>query len=179
MKKTVFIFTILLIFSCKDEKKSSIAPVDVSSENVAKDDILTITLDVRTKEDDKFEIYYVDDFSENGYSADKRLAVYVKGNKDYQSITFTLPKEVWPHQLRLDLGENNNKYETPVEIKSIRFKLNNNNFELDGPTIESFFHPNAYMEPITNGYSRKVVDGKYDPFLIAKPVLIKKMELEL
>lgn len=179
MKRAILIFSVLLIFSCKDEKKSGSEPVGTPSQNMVKDDILTITMKVRTKEDDKFEIYYVDDFPENSFSADKRLASYVKGSEDYQSLTFTLPKEIWPYHLRFDLGDNNNKYETPVEIKSISFKLNNNNFEIDSSIIENFFQPNAYLEPTANGYSRKVVDGKYDPFLLAKPILIKKIDLEL
>lgn len=179
IKRAVLVFSILVFFSCKDEKKSMNTPIDTVIEKVVKDDILTITLEVRIEEDDKFEIYYVDDLPENGFSADKRLANYIKGGDDYQLVTFALPKKVWPYNLRFDLGDNNNKYETPVEIKSITFKYNNNVFEIDKSIMDSFFQPNAYLEPTTNGYSRKAVDGKYDPFLITKPVLIKKMELEL
>lgn len=179
IKRAVLVFSILLFFSCKDEKKSMDAPVDTVIEKVVKDDVLTITLEVRTEQDDKFEIYYVDDLPENGFSADKRLASYIKGGNDYQLITFTLPNKIWPYNLRFDIGDNNNKYETPVEIKSITFKYNGNIFEIDKSIMDSFFQPNVYLEPITDGYLRKIVDDKYDPFLIAKPILIKKMELEL
>lgn len=179
MKYVILLLTILLVFACKNERTPNKNTIENKKETIVNDDVLSITIEVRTKEADKFELYYTDDLPESGFTADKRIAVYTPGGDDFQTLTFTLPNEVWPYKLRLDLGENNNKYETPVEIKSIIFKLNSNSFVIDSSIMGSFFDTNAYIEPISNGYNRKVLEGKYDPFLVAKPVLIKKMEIEL
>lgn len=179
MRKAVLIFLILLSFSCKDENKPKTDSVNSTSEKAIKDDVLTITLDVRIKEDDKFELFYVDDFTEGGFTGDKRLATYIKPNNDFQTIEFKLPKDVFPYNFRIDLGDNVNKFETLVEIRSIKLQLNGNIIEIDSSIVDSFFQPNVFLQKTEHGYSRKVVNGKYDPFLLAKPILIKKMELEL
>lgn len=180
MKKAVLILIAIICFSCKDETKNKESQiVETPKEVVVKDNTLSIILDVKVKEDDKLELYYVINSPEDGFSRDNRYATYIKGNNEFQKIEFKLPKDVFPYKLRLDLGDNGNKYETNIEIKSITLQLNNNTIEIDHTTMDSFFQPNVYLQKTDNGYSRKVVDGKYDPFLLAKPVLIKKMELEL
>ena len=180
MKKTVLILIVIICFSCKDESKNKESQiVETPKEVVVKDNIFILKLDIKANEDDKFELYYVANSPEEGFSRENRTATYIKGNKEYQTVEFKLPKDVFPYKLRIDLGDNGNKYETNIEIKSIKLQLNDNTIEIDQTTMDSFFQPNVYLQKTDNGYSRKVVDGKYDPFLLAKPVLIKKMEIEL
>ena len=58
--------------------------------------------------------------------------------------------------------------------------LNENVINIDSKTLEVFFQPNIYLERVSNGiYLRKAMNGKYDPFLISKPILDKKIEIEL
>lgn len=180
MKKTLIILTIILCYSCKDESKNKeIQRVETPKTEVVKDGVLKIILNVKVKEDDKFELYYIDDSPEGTYSVDKRLAIYTKAADDFQAIEFKLPKEAFPYNFRIDLGDNENRFESDVEIKSINLILNENIIEIDNTLIDSFFQPNVYLQKTENGYSRNITEGKYDPFLTARPLLIKKMELEL
>lgn len=179
MKTLVLIFSIFLVLSCKNGNNTDIKSIDSPIKTVVKDDILNITLHFKTSEDDAFELFFVDDHPDTSFSESKKLVRNIKGSDTYQVVTFSLPEQVFPYHLRLDIGDNSTQQETPVEIKSIRFQLNANTFEIDGAIMDSFFQPNAFLEPSYNGYLRQIRDGKYDPFLVAKPILIKKMELEL
>lgn len=187
MKNPILIFLVILIFSCKNDKKHDVEDQKEIQqtekqevENVLiEDNVFILTMFVKVFEDDKFELYYVDDSIDGNFNSKNRLAVYVVGSNEFQTIQFKLPENSLPYKFRIDLGDNGNKYETNIEIKSITLQLNGNTIELDHTTMDSFFQPNVYLQKTDTGYSRKVVDGKYDPFLLAKPVLIKKMELEL
>lgn len=180
MKKAVLIFMAILSFSCKDKvNNKETTTIEAPKEEVIKDDVIKIILEVKIQEDDKIELFYVDDSPEGSFSGDKRLASYIKGSEDFQLIEFKLPKDVIPYNFRIDLGDNGNKHETDVEVKSIKLQLNENTIEIDNTILDSFFQPNEFLQKTDFGYSRHVVDGKYDPFVLSKPVLIKKMELEL
>lgn len=182
MKTNFLLLAILLIFSCNDgKKKESVDPTEnkEAKAEVIKDDILKIKLDFKVIQDDKFELYYSENDIGVNFGPDDRLAQYVKASNDYQSITFNLPKGIFPTNFRIDLGDNPIKNETPIEIMAITVEWNGNVINIDNSLVSSFFQPNAYLQQTETGYSRKVINDKYDPFLLVKPVLIKKMELEL
>lgn len=187
MKKIILAALVMLVISCKNDKKQNtegeqkIDKTDNRSKEVVskEDNILTLTMSFKVLEDDKFELYYIDDSIDGVFNSEDRLAVYIKGNRDFQTIEFKLPEHSLPYMFRLDLGDNVNKYETPIEIRSVKLELNGNTIDIDDTIMDSFFQTNVYLQKTNGGYLRKIVDGKYDPFLLAKPVLIKKMELEL
>lgn len=182
MKTKLLLLALLVCFSCNDgKKKESDEPTETKEAKIeiVKDDILKVTMDFKVTQDDKFELYYSENDIGVNFGPNDRLAQYVKANDDYQSITFNLPKDIFPSNFRIDLGDNPIKNETPVEIMSIKIEWNGNVIDIDNSLISSFFQPNAYLQQTETGYERKVINDKYDPFLLVKPVLIKKMELEL
>ncbi len=178
MKKIILVCLVVFSFACKNEEKS----IKIKSElpvkkEVVNDDIFKVFIDIKVNEDDKFQLFYVDDSPEGDFSVDKRLALLIKGDNNFQVIEFTLPANVFPYKFRVDLGENN--LETSIEIRSIKLQYNNDVIEIGNLTLERFFQPNIYLEKTVNGYLRKTIDGRNDPFLLSTPLLIKKMELEL
>ena len=178
MKNTIFFILFIIFIGCKNNQKRNTAerPHLAKSEEVIHDDLFKVLLDVTIFEDDRFQLFYVDDVSEGVFSAEKRLACNVKGKDTSQKIKFTLPKNVFPHKLRLDFGEN--KIETPVKINSIELKYNSDSIVVDALVLEQFFQPNIYLEKRKSEYLRITLNGRYDPFLVSTPLLDKKIELE-
>ena len=182
MKKNLLLLALIVCFSCNDGKKKELVEPTGAKEakaKIVKDDILKVTLDFKVSQDDKFELYYSENDIGVNFGPNDRLAQYVKAADDYQTITFNLPKGIFPSNFRIDLGDNPIKNESPVEIMSIKIQWNDNVIDIDRSLISSFFQPNAYLQQSETGYERRVLNDKYDPFLMVKPVLIKKMELEL
>lgn len=178
MKNAIFFSLVIIFIGCKNNQKRNTAerPHLAKSEEVIHDDLFKVLLDVTIFEDDRFQLFYVDDMPEGTFSAEKRLAYNIKGKDTSQKIKFTLPKEVFPYKLRIDFGEN--KIETPVKINSIELKYNSDSIVIDALVLEHFFHPNIYLEKGDSGYLRKTLNGRYDPFLVSTPLLDKKIELE-
>lgn len=163
MKKTVLIILVLGILSCVDEK----------------DNIFKVSINAKFLEDDKIELHYINDFSNGTFNTKDREAIYIKGSNEFQLIELSLPKGVLPSKFRIDLGDNINMHETQIDINSVDIELNGNVINIDKTILDSFFQPNIYLERNENGYLRKVVKDKYDPFITSKAILIKKIELEL
>ena len=182
MKKIVLIILIMAgITSCEKETKkledeNKTQTVEVEPK---KDDILKVVLEVSTEEADRIQLFYTSESEEEGYSAKKQLIKSIKGASESEKIEFELPAKIIPYKLRIDLGDNSNRYESQINILSVTFKLNDNEFFITPELMDSFFQPNIYLERNANGYKRKIVEEKYDPFIVSKAILIKKIELDL
>lgn len=179
MKRIVIIFLILIAVGCKNKNQgtSDIEIQETIKEEAKRDNLFKVTMDVIVMEDDKFQLFYIDDSPEEPFSLEKRLVFNLKGNDSPQKIQFILPENVFPYKFRIDLGENKN--ETTINIKEIKIKYNNKIILIEKLVLERFFQPNIYLEKVDNGYLRKFVDGRYDPFLVSSALLNKKIELEL
>ncbi|WP_347923215.1 hypothetical protein [Pontimicrobium sp. SW4] len=177
MKKIILSCLVIFSFSCKNEDKKATEVQTPIKKEVVKDNLFKIIMEAKVKEDDKFQVFFTDDSPEESFSANKRLVKNIVGSEEFQTLEFVLPKEVLPFKFRIDLGENS--YETLVEIGVIKLEYNNEVIEIDPLTLERFFQPNIYLQKTDNGFMRKTIDGRCDPFLMSTPLLIKKIELEL
>jgi len=179
MKRAVLFLVISVFFSCKNEDKKKVQETMINEQVIEKDNIIKISINARFLEDDRFDLFYVADFPENNFNEKERLSKYLKGNDHFQSINFELPNGVFPYKFRIDLGNNENKHLTPIEIKTIMLEFNGNQILIENSELDHFFYANEFLERTDNGYLRKEVNGRYDPFILSKPLLDKKMEIEL
>ncbi|WP_405294441.1 hypothetical protein [Algibacter sp. Ld11] len=182
MKKAVLILILTLSFACKNETKKEVESTIEKTETTVKninDNIFKIEIEAKVTEDDKFDVFYVADDPNGSFSSKSMISKRVKGSKDYQRITFELPKDILPYKLRIDLGDNGSKNLSDISIKSFNLTLNDKKIEIDNATAKAFFVPNVYMVKKDLGYGRRVIDGKYDPFLVSTALLNQKIELEL
>jgi hypothetical protein len=178
MKNTIFFILVIVFTGCKNNQQPNTAekPHFAKSEEVINDNLFKVILDVTISENDRLQLFYVDDMPDGVFSAEKRLAYNVKGKDTPQEIKLTLPRKVFPYKLRLDFGEN--KIETPVKINSIELKYNSDSIVIDALVLEQFFKPNIYLEKVDSLYLRKTLNGRYDPFLVSTPLLNKKIEID-
>ena len=178
MRNIICLILITFFFGCNNEKRriANAAPNQVESKKLIKDNLLKVIIDITISEDDRIQLFYVDDMPDGAFSAEKRIAHNVKGSNSAQKINFTLPHKPFPFKLRLDLGENN--IQSAVKINSIELKYNSDSIFIENSVLEYFFHPNIYLEKVDSVYLRKTLNGRYDPFLVSTPLLEKKIELE-
>ncbi|MFI0429724.1 hypothetical protein [Mariniflexile sp. HMF6888] len=175
MKKIICLFLILFAVSCKNDKQNNNYTPRKKAE--IKDNLFKVSMNIKVDENDKFQLFYIDDSPEGSFSQEKRLTININGSDSLQDVQFTLPEKVFPYKFRVDLGENN--VETIVEINEIKLQYNNESILIDKLVMERFFQPNIYLEKTDKGYLRKTIKGRCDPFLLSTPLLNKKIELDL
>lgn len=179
IKYRLLLIISLLVFSCKDEKQKEENTNPSSDLTQVTDNIFRVSIEAKILEDDKLELFYLGESANTNFNSKERIAKYIKGSNEFQKIEFALPKGIIPYKFRIDLGDNVNKHETEIAITSITLSLNDNEIFVDTPLLNSFFHPNTYLQTTDQGYQRKIVEDRYDPFILSKPVLDQKIELEL
>lgn len=127
------LFSLILLVSCKNEKP--IDSLDVVSPEKIADNTFKVTLNVIVKGDDTFSLYYTEDGSIDFKGEPLWLAV--KGNESAQDVAFSLPKDVYPTQLRLDFGMNTKQED--IFLKAVTFEYKGNKKQIVGADLINYF----------------------------------------
>ena len=134
--KTRIILSILLVSvfftGCKNDKSAD-SQEAVKPEVV--DNTFKVTLNVIVKKDDDFCLYYTEDGSIN--FKDNPIWVGVKGNENIQKVVYSLPKDVFPTELRLDFGLK--KDQEDIILKSVAIEYKGKKREINGAEMATFF----------------------------------------
>lgn len=168
-----YIIIILFIFSCKPEFSKDV--IEKKHNN------FEICVDATVEIDDFFEVFYLNKklTKKNQFTEKKKIKKKIVGSKKNQKILLRLPDSARFYQFRIDLG-NNTKHQK-VSIKSIKLSYMNNNILINADLIKTFFFLNKFIDINDSNGVVKIksnANGK-DPFIISKPILIKKIELDL
>jgi hypothetical protein len=149
--KRIFLTLVIAstVLSCKDTAKDESKDIDTTVESI---NTFKVTAKVIVKKDDDFCLLYTQDGS-----IDFKDGVWqvVKGSENEQTVEFSLPEDVFPTQLRLDLGRN--KEQEDILIKSVKFEYLGNERELVGAQIGAFFR--ADVSKCTYDYETGVIKG--------------------
>jgi len=146
----------ILLSSCGDEQKLG------KKEKVLEDHLIFEIL-LKVPEEDIFEIYYREENEK--YESKKRVEAKVKGSTELQKAVFVLDKMVYPSNIRVDLGNNENQGE--IFLYSITLRYNEAEHMFDKKDIKKYFRPSKYIDfnfDSMTGIPKKV-DNKYDPYL--------------
>lgn len=135
--KKIFALLLLVIttISCKDEAKKD----DNGQQNqevATPDNTFKVSLNVVVKKNDNFCLLYTEDGSTNFKEG---IWKEVKAAENGQIVEFSLPKDIIPSQLRLDLGMN--KDQEPIVINSFQMNYSNNEFKIPGNQFWIYFNP--------------------------------------
>ena len=136
--KTNFLFILLFltIVSCKEKENNSDS--GTNNQEVVAADVFKVTLNIIAKKKDNFCLLYTEDGSLN---FNEGIWNQSKGSDSEEAIVFALPKDVFPTQLRLDLGKS--KEQEDLVIKSIKFEYKGKVRELKGAEMGVFFRADA------------------------------------
>ena len=140
MKNNLLLLLVLItsLFSaCKDEK--SLDNLDVVTPELI-DSGYKVTVNVIVKKDDDFSLFYNED---NTIDFTKIEAMWqgVKGNDSEQFVTFNLPLDVVPTQLRLDFGMNQEQED--IILKSVVIEHNEKKEIISGQLLKNCFVADA------------------------------------
>jgi hypothetical protein len=147
-----------------------------NSQKTSADNAFKVSIKIKVKENDKFQLFYVEDTKKESYTENKRITCSVNGKNNFQNVEFTLPPSVLPEKFRIDVGET--KVNTLIEIEEVSINYRNKQVIISDNTFHRFFKPNIYLEKNKNGYMRKTIENRYDPFFISTALLNKRIELD-
>jgi hypothetical protein len=159
MKTKISLGLILLasIFSgCKDGKSVD----DLKVVKPEADPNFIVTIDVIAKKNDDFALYYTVDGSINFFSIPPVWQGF-KGSESIQQITFVVPEQTFPTQIRLDFGMKQNQPD--IVLQKIKMSHNGKDFIISGPDIFKYFvaDPNqCTADPATGTIKANMKDGK-------------------
>ncbi|APZ45329.1 hypothetical protein BW723_03000 [Polaribacter reichenbachii] len=163
----------LILLSCKPSNKKNTPKTELNN--------FEIHIDAIVPKDDFFEVFYLEENSnvQVNFSEEKKIKKKVNASKKVQRITFILPEKARLHQFRLDFGSN--QFQKEIITKSITLSYMNNSILINSDLIKIFFRLNKFIHfnGVDGKMNLKIIANKKDPFVIAKPILIKKIELEL
>lgn len=125
---------------------------------------IIVEVEAIVPKDDIFYVYYLQEGIKN-WSDEYSTFVRIKGSNASQNLKFTIPLDKKIEKIRIDIGAN--KKQSPMIINTILISSEIDNINLTD-SIHSLFNFNIYMTQEKGFYYTKVVDGRYDPFLISK-----------
>jgi hypothetical protein len=146
----------ILFSSCRDDEKSG-------KKGKALEDHLIIEILLKVPEEDVLEIYYRE--ANENYDSKKRVETIIKGSTELQKAVFVLDKMVFPTNIRVDLGKNENQ--GVIFLDNITLKYNEAEYIFDKNNIKKYFRPSIYLDfdfETMTGKPKKV-DNKFDPYL--------------
>ena len=153
--KHLLILLFFVVLSCKDKSTNTSS----ESQNQRYDSSLfKVTLNTIVKKNDDFCLLYTEDKSLNFIDG---VWKNVEGSDNEQSVEFYLPKDVFPTQLRLDLGKNIEQED--ITIKSIKFEYLGKTREIKGVEIGVFFRADdskCSFDPATGILKAFIINDK-------------------
>lgn len=171
MKQLILVISFVFLVSCKSETKNkqiietNDTTIIINNENEG-NLYFEVILDAVVKKDDKFHLFYKD-FNNNGYSSDRVLEKIVKGSENNQLIIFSIPEEVIPNGLRLDLGVNFSQ--EPIIFNNLKIRYDNKEFSFNHGKFPQLFKPNKFV--IYNEKDKLIytqpINGSYDPNFVS------------
>ena len=157
--KTKIILSILWVTvfftGCKNDK--SVDSLDVVKPVVV-DNSFKVTLNVIVKKDDDFSLFYTEDGSIDFKG--EPMWTGVKGSENVQPVTYTLPQDVFPTELRLDFGMK--KDQEDIILKSVVLEYKGKTRQIAGPELITFFRADenkCSFDPASGVIKAVVKDG--------------------
>lgn len=152
----------LVIYSCKNSKEGTTDSKNNTTQVQPNDSIFKVSLEVLAKKDDNFCLFYTTDGSTD-FTQIEPIWTDVKGNENFQTIEYKLPKGVKPTQLRLDFGIK--KEQPDVVLNKVVLSYNGKEKLIGLAGLGNYFHqddskctfdPNTgVMKAITKDGERK------------------------
>lgn len=133
---------------------------------------ITIDLETITLENDIFYIYYLQEGVKK-WSDENSVHQRIQGSEAFQNLQFELPIDKPINRIRVDIGAN--KKQKPIVLKSITISSETGSITISNDLLNSF-DLNAYATLKDNLFSPKIVNDRYDPFLISKLVISEAIE---
>jgi hypothetical protein len=163
MKAKIFLllFSAIAILGCKNDQTDTTKGAAAAE---APDDTFKVIAKVIVKEDDNLSLFYTEDGSTD--FKNEPLWSKVVGSAEPQEVIYTLPKDVFPTQLRLDFGVSPEQVD--VTLQSVTFQYKDKSRTIAGAELGNFFRADdskCTFDPATGIITAPLKDGKKLPSL--------------
>ncbi|MDN3678432.1 hypothetical protein QWY90_14045 [Flavobacterium paronense] len=176
MKKIVYLFiSSVILIGCKIKDENVESETAQPQEKYG----FKVTLNAISKTTDDFCLLYTEDGTIN--FGESVVWMPVPGKQEEQQVDFYFPKDVYPTQIRLDLGLKQTEKDT-IYLKSIHFDYNGKKLDIVGQQLGLFFRADenhCKFDPTTGAVVPVVKNGKaehpsiYPQETILGPALLK------
>lgn len=169
--KSLLVSVILIGFlnSCKND-------VQKNQEEPKKSKNFKVVLDLLIQKDDSIQLFYQDELIPK-FDEKNSLWAVVKGSQANQEISFELPEEIIPTNLRIDISKKQDQ--NPIKINNFKMKYLEKSFETKDSTMVYYFSANNHLkfDPGTKILSSvNVVGEAYDPYIYTTDKLKLKVK---
>lgn len=159
MKKIIYLFiSIIILTSCKNKDEKVESETAQPQEKYG----FKVTLNVISKTTDDFCLLYTEDGTIN--FGESVVWIPVSGKQEEQKVDFYLPQDVYPTQIRFDLGLKQTEADT-IYLKSVHFDYNGEKLDIVGQQLGQFFRADenhCKFDPITGAVVPIVKNGKVE-----------------
>lgn len=155
---------VLIFIGCEDSHKEGYG-------------ILNIEISAKTPM--SVEVFYLK--SNNlTFNEQYKIVKRVLGESKIENLKFKLPKEALNQSFRIDFDSYIDNLSKP-KIESITLKNEGKQIVISKKEINYFFEFNKYLELSTNSgeLTFKTISGRSDPFMVSKPIFVKRIKIEL
>ncbi len=159
MKKIIYLLIgSIILVSCKlKDEKSEVEAAQPQEKYGFK-----VTAGVISKTTDDFCLLYTEDGTIN--FGESVVWLPVQGKKELQKVDFYLPENVYPTQLRFDLGLKQTANDT-IYLKSLHFDYNGKKLDIVGQQLGQYFRADenhCTFDPSTGAIIPLVKNGKVE-----------------
>ncbi len=159
MKKIIYLLiSSIILISCKIKNENAEAETAQPQEKKG----FKVTLGVISKVKDDFCLLYTEDGTIN--FGEGVIWVPVPGKQEEQKVDFYFPEDVYPTQIRLDLGLKLTEKDT-IYFKSMHFDYNGKTLDIVGQQLGQFFRADenhCKFDPTTGAIIPIVKNGKLE-----------------
>lgn len=136
---------------------------------------VAISFKIQATENDRVDLYY--SHSKDSVFSEKRKMSETYEGGSLQLIHFSLPLEKL-NSFRIDLS--NNPLQKQCYLSELTITYNRKELEVTPELLPVFFTLNEYLSntPETETFFISEVNGRKDPYLTAKPLLLKRIEID-
>jgi len=172
MKKISFLLVFAILFSCKKDSKSEVKQDSNIEETTPKMKVVenfTLTLKGIVEKDDKFQMFYFET-DKDPVSEKKSVWAKVTPSKEEQEIKFVLPKDVYPMNVRIDLGVNNKQENITINECVLQYKKYD--YKINGKELVKYFTLNQCVKMVSDSINYNLMPmkvgevKKYDPYIV-------------
>lgn len=146
--------------SCNNEGREN---SKVSTENVEVNGDFVFEIEGVFPTNDRFQLFYSND---TNFTEENSVKVNVYGQNVMQKVTFVLPENAKPQNIRLDLGANADN--TTISIKEFKMLYNGNELVANDEKIRDYFPDteSVVFDPVKLVYNLKPnAAGIFDPIV--------------
>lgn len=175
----IYLFIIVAILGCKEDKKTSGNPIEseVNKKNDS-DRFFTLIMNASVKKDGDLTLFYLEE-GQTQITRKSSVNIPVIGNENFQTLTFRIDKDILPTRLIFKFG-NEEKSQTIV-FNEILITYNDNKILITKEDFFWNFNPNKFVDYDRTNFTAVTVDkdGVFDPFFVSRETLEDKIFLEL